>query len=342
MRCAVGQSLGRHACEPDLEPGCEALRLEALRSGAAFDIPSSAFESGPVWAESRGEPYLAGVRVAHKGRECIVAAEACFDDAARGISARLRDIAQLGEDERVEFEVVAFPDETPLATVKARFQIEDLPSNPVIREADLAAWTACSTPVDEDTDPQFLVFIPRQVIDELHLRSLAADGIETGSILIGHLCRDRATGVLATVITAQVPAEGTTGDATRLKFTPATWEAAMTAVRGRGLGEMMMGSAHSHPAKIWCRRCSVTRQLTCPYSQPFLSQEDKILHRAVFARAWTVSLVVVDAADGVRHGLFGWQDGALVRRGYRLLNHGEGGIFPDSSHSTKSSHAKKN
>ncbi|MEQ1850308.1 MAG: hypothetical protein ABMA01_01825 [Chthoniobacteraceae bacterium] len=342
LRGTAGQSLGRHVCEPDLEPAREAIRLDALRDGAAFDIPSSGFGSGPLWEQSRGEPYLAGIRVSHGGRECIVAAEACFDDAARGISAMLRDLGQIAVEERVDFEVLAFPDETPPATVKARFQIEDLPSTPVTRKVDLAAWTASSTAVDEDTNPQLPVFIPGQVIDELHARSLAADGIETGSILVGHLCRDRATGALAALVTAQLPAEGTTGDATRLKFTPATWEAAMTAVRGRGLGEMMMGTSHSHPARAWCAKCPPERQRACAFAQPFVSPEDRILHRSVFVRAWCVSLVVVDAVGGVRNGLFGWQHGALVRRGYRLLNNGEGGIFPDSSHSTKSSHAKKN
>lgn len=341
LRGSGGQSLGRHVCEPDIEPACEAIRFQALRNGEAFDIPSSAFESIPIWEETRGEPHIAGIRVSYCGTECVASATSCFDDAARGVSARLLDLGQISEDERVQYEVVAFPEEAPRATVKARFQIEDLPSTPDIREVDIAALSARSTPVDEDPDSHLQVFIPGHVIDELYANALAANGIENGSILIGHLCRDPLTRALATVITAQMPAEATEGDATRLKFTAATWEAGVASARGRGRGEIMLGTSHSHPARYWCAKCTLEKQRDCSLAQPFLSPSDKILHRTVFTRPWTVSLVVVDAADGVRHGLFGWHNGELLRRAYRLLDGASAEIFRESFNSINSSNATK-
>ena len=341
LRRQGGLALGLHACEPDIEPACEAIRLDALRDGANGDVPSSSFRHHPVWDGSRGAPYLAGIRVAHAGRECIASTRSCFEDAARKISATLRDLGQVGADEELDYEIQALPDAPPRRAARAAFQLEELPSMPPLCEADVAAMFERSIPVGGVANSHLPIFIPRRVIAELNSRSVAADGIETGSILLGRLCRDRATRALAAVITAQIPAESTEGDATRLKFTAATWEAGMAAAHERGLDEKMIGTCHSHPSRAWCRRagCTAEMQRVCKLAQPFLSTEDRILHRSVFVRGWSVSLVVVDATDGVRHGLFGWHRGELVSRGYHLLDADVGEVLPKFFNTTIPSHA---
>lgn len=339
LRKQDGQPLGLHACEPDIEPACESIRLDALRDGECGDVPSSSFQLDPSWDGSRGAPYLAGIRVAHAGRECVASTRSCFEDAARAIRATLQDLGQVGANEEVDYEVQALPDEPPRRSACADFQIEELPSMPPICAADVATMFERSTPVGDVANSHLPLFIPRRVIDELHFRSVAANGIETGSILLGRLCRDRATRALAAVITAQIPAEATESDATRLKFTSATWGAGMAAAIARGSCELMLGTSHSHPARAWCAKCPEERQRVCKLAQPFLSPEDRILHRTVFARGWCVSLVVVDAADGVRHGLFGWHRGELVGRGYHRLDHAADESLPDFFDSTEPSHA---
>ena len=52
----------------------------------------------------------------------------------------------------------------------------------------------------------------------------------------------------------------------------------------------------------------------------FLSEDDRLLHRAVFPGAWNLALVVNDVAyDDPTLSLFGWRRGLLALRGHHVL-----------------------
>ena len=65
------------------------------------------------------------------------------------------------------------------------------------------------------------VFVSRRVLDEAAERTHAEEGSETGGILIGKLWRDADAGEIFAEVTAQIPAEHTSGSNVKLTFTPA-------------------------------------------------------------------------------------------------------------------------
>ena len=125
----------------------------------------------------------------------------------------------------------------------------------VVEETRAGVWSnrasttfrAAASPagvVDADDMP---VFIPQRVLDEAAALTRAADGRETGGVLIGRLHRDAALPEIFAEVTAQIPAEHTQGTAAKLTFTAETWSAASAAIRLRSQGEVYLGYWHSPP-----------------------------------------------------------------------------------------------
>ena len=150
--------------------------------------------------------------------------------------------------------------------------------------------------------------------------TLEAGSAETGGILIGHLYKDASLPEIAVVVTAQIPARHTVSKTTKLTFTAETWTAVQAALDLRRSGEKMVGWFHSHPSFAFCNpECPPERRATCALQKPFLSGDDLLLHRAVFAKAWQVALLCNNADAGLEFALFGWRHGLVQRRGFTLL-----------------------
>ena len=329
LHTSDGTPLGRHVVEVDWEPAIEDVQMQKWRAGELRHVPRSGFQREPIWDLAKGEPYLASVHVTHGGHNVEVP-QRYFDSAARRVSFALVEQGLLRKDDAFVYQPVAFRADPPQPVAQPRriFRVEELPPPlPHFVESDLTVLEARSFPSGEMAPDDLPVFIPQRVIDEADAQTRAAGAVETAGILLGHLHRDPATGALAAIVSAQIPAVGTHGASMKVTFTSETWVAMQTAIEQRGLGESAIGWWHSHPAaSAWCVRCPPESQRACPYQRPFMSEDDRLLHRAVFVRAHCVALVVVDAVDGLRHGLFGWRKGLVQARGFHL---------PDANYATE-------
>lgn len=311
--------VGQREVVPDFEPACEWVRWLAVRAGRP---PEEAFtgECGvaPIWDDTHGEPRLGGIRVTASGSEHAFGLE-LFRDPGRSTVARMVEEGALAAGDLVRWRALAFARE-PSAIERApgvgRVAPPPVPVRPLRRPG-----IGDGEPGAEADDPP--VFIPATVLAEVGALTLGATGRETGGILLGYLGRDVADGIVFGHVTAQVPARHTAADATRLTFTPDTWTAVRSAIALRRQDEIMLGWWHSHPVREWCRHCPETRRRDCALGRGFLSADDRLLHRTVFPRAFSLALVASDVSDeGPEYALFGWRRGLLEPRAFHRIEGG--------------------
>jgi len=318
MTSTEGTELGQHTVSPDWQPAVEAMSLALMRAGAEQPLADGAdLLIEPVWDEVRGEPHVSGVRVRHHAASVTVSRK-YFRMLVKDLGAQLVTEEKVADGTKFTWELCAYRENTPVLPAPPPFGIKSLPVALPFVVADFAEWRARSTPDGEDTAENFPVFIEPQVLEDARACTLAQTGTETGGILIGHLLRDRATRDVGLWITAQVPAAHTEATSAKLTFTPDSWVAVRSAVDLRRRGELMLGTWHSHPAVAWCAKCPPERQRECGLRLPFFSEDDILLHRCAFSRAYCVGLVIAHASDGMRHGLFGWQAGLIEARSFYL------------------------
>ncbi|MEQ1858753.1 MAG: Mov34/MPN/PAD-1 family protein [Chthoniobacteraceae bacterium] len=317
LQSTEGQSLGQFTIAPDWQPAEEAVSLAVLRGGAGQLVPDGVRMSiEPVWGGS-GEPHVEGVRVAHDGH-AVTVPRAYFRTLAKDLGAKLVEEKKVADGTKFTWELLAYREAAPAPVAPLPFGITVVPVTLPFREVDLSEWLGRSTPDGETGDGNFPVFIEPQVLEEARACTLAATGVETGGVLIGHLLRDHATREIGLWITAQIPAQHAPATSAKLSFTPDTWVGVRAAIALRRRDELMIGTWHSHPAIAWCAKCPPERQRECGFRTPFFSDDDVLLHRTAFFRAYCVGLVIAHAADGLRHGLFGWQAGLIEPRSFHI------------------------
>jgi proteasome lid subunit RPN8/RPN11 len=157
------------------------------------------------------------------------------------------------------------------------------------------------------------VFIEPQVLDAALGLADAAGDSETGGVLFGILQREPG-GKVSLRVTHLCPAEGGKGERSSFTFTPQTWSLAQDVLSARAMGEMMVGSFHTHPD--FCRNCEPERQKVCSMRRPFFSDDDVNLHESVFPAAYSVGLLASHDGGGYVTSLWGWRDGFITRRNY--------------------------
>jgi hypothetical protein len=212
---------------------------------------------------------------------------AYFSDAAAQASSELVRRGKLAAGDTYLFQVVAFAGNGN-GKPAIGLALEVVEEKPLIELAetrleDLQRRSSPAGIVDADDMP---VFIPDRVLAEAAALTHAAEGCETGGILIGRLHRDAALPEIFVEVTAQIPAE------------------------------------HSHPVKKWCaaRECTIEKQKNCALSKDFFSEDDRAVMRAAFPRAYSIGLVVNDVAcSAPTFSLFGWREGKIHPRGFHLL-----------------------
>jgi hypothetical protein len=185
-----------------------------------------------------------------------------------------------------------------------------------VAESALVDSLAGTTVLGEAEAGDLPMVVPRDVLDEMSTLARAAGPREVGGILLGRLYRDPASRELFAVVTTQLPALEAKGELTRLEFTPAAWAAVADLMRRRATDELPLGWWHYHPAHLWqCRNCPEERRRACPLARGFFSDEDRLLHRTVFPRAYTLALVVSSISDAEhRVACFGWRNGRVEAR----------------------------
>ena len=329
FRRVDGSSAGQVPITVDWEPACESARFKAFRERGPASRSLAEPRVEPVWNATMGEPYVEGIRVRIDalGTEPLaetVASECTleyFGGLVQPAVERLVDQKRAQAGETLTYHVVAFPRQQK-EEVPPLFDSKEVISAPVHRQTKLGTFLRDSLAMDVGNGVQddVFVFLRPMVIRETSALAEQAGAIETGGILVGYLHQDVGTGGLFVEVTAQIAARGE-GSSTSLTFTAQTWTDVRAALDLRGRDELMLGWWHSHPVKAWCKSCPVERQQVCTFRDGFLSAEDRLLHRTVFPRAYSLALVLSDVADlGVTYRAFGWRAGILQPRGFHLLN----------------------
>jgi hypothetical protein len=248
---------------------------------------------------------------------------AFFKDAAAEVSSEFVKRGKLETGDTYLFQAVAFA-KNGAGTPNRTMDLEVVEEKPVVqyiesRLEDFRRHSSSAGIVDVDDMP---AFIPQRVLDEAAALTRAHEGRETGGILIGRLHHDTSLPEIFAEVSAQIPAEHTHGTAAKLTFTAETWSAASAAVRLRNQGEIYLGYWHSHPIREWCRakECTPEKQKNCQLAKDFFSEDDRAVMRAAFPRAYSLGLVVNDAAfTDLSFSLFGWREGKIHPRGFYLL-----------------------
>ncbi len=315
-RKAPGGVLGRIPIEVDWVPVREALVLDLLRRGATQQpggLPAMTVE--PIWEERTGPPAIIGFRavLTVAGAEASrIFAITYFRAQAQQAACRFVEKGQLKEGEDFEYCVLAIP-RRPGAQTPARFSITQREIPLPIKPASIERLMGGAILFGTENSHDLPVFFHWRVLEEASIRTRRAGSMETGGVLIGHVCRDADLPELFLEITALIPARAK-GELTRLSFTPDTWTAVQAAVDRRNREEIWLGWFHSHSFyrqrqdKTKVREASARRTAT-----PFLSEEDCRLHRVCFPRAYGIALLVTDCPrSGMSWTTFGWRCGDLA------------------------------
>ena len=330
IRANDGRVLGQRPVEPNWEPAREWTRFtwwrQDHRSVAALGADTIV---EPVAQPSTGLPFASGFRVTLTSDGQPIGRcdfpVTYFTTQARAVSGEMVAAGLLKEGEIFRYQLLAFPRERANGKqpAAAMFDVAEIVRAPPLKPTSFAALISAAAPFGELAAGDILVFIPQQILDEVSALTEEAGRIETGGVLVGHLCVDASIPDIGAQVTAQIPARHAQGDVSKLSFTGETWAAVEAALTLRRSDEIMLGWWHSHPARAWTEcavDCPPERRRTCALMKSFFSADDVCLHESVFAKAFHAALVVTNTFDGQQHALFGWRQGMVRQRGFYILN----------------------
>ncbi len=285
----------------------------------------------PSWDAVRGRPYIDGVQVAfggggHPSTQTVIPLS-YFQATAKSVVAELVATGHLVAGDKCRCRVAAQAcDEPSLIAGEGEtdaFSVEPVVEPLAVKEADISDFLRRSTAADGWHENSMPVFMPPSVLREMQQQTREAGPVETGGVLIGHVCFDRCIPEIFLEITAQIPAVHAQQELMSLGLTPETWSGVDAAKVLRALGEVHLGWWHSHPSKAWCQDCPEEKRRTCRLGRDFFSAQDIAVHRCCFPRAFSVALVVTDSeSNGLSTVMYGWRAAAVHRRGFQLLNDG--------------------
>lgn len=322
---AGGGVLPHGPIAPDWDPAVDWTWLAGIRAGL-LDLHGSGPGGTITPAWDGPGPYLRGVDVGVTGPDGRPVQRriplAYFKTAARQARAAAVEQGRLKTGETVNFRVLARPRSTAPAAACDALAIEVERLAPPLRVADVAQLGRSAVARGTANTDDIPVYLPQGVLDEAAQLTEAAGADETGGVLIGHLCRAADGPELAVQVTGQIPASHVEATTIRLTFTAETWSAVRDALARRGAGELLLGWWHSHSyLKTLCADCAERQAGHCRVTAAFLSEEDCLLHRAVFPQPYSVALVLsASPCSGLQWALFGWRYGVIVSRGFHVLN----------------------
>lgn len=342
LRREPAEYLGSVPAQPDWEPALEWARFSALciRPGQTLTLGNNCGWVEPVWNTLLGNPYVAGFKaVLPQESGPVFEFEiplAYFGVLAQAAAAPLVKGGRLKAGELFEYLVCAYAYRGREWQGGDRVQQSRFSTTPVaeaihLEERPVTALFDRSTKYGTTADDPMSVFLPQTVLDETGELMRQAGENETGGILIGRLCRDEQQAAIFLEVTAQITAQHTLRETTRLTFTPDTWASAEAALRLRDRGEIYLGWWHTHPASMWCKDCPAKRRRRCSELASsrvgdFFSDHDVAFQRAVFPRAYSIALVLSDdcrSPGNPAWHLYGWHQGMMTERGFHILVSGD-------------------
>jgi len=320
-----GTTLGTVPVHRDWEPAHEWTRFHHQRRGELSLEENGVASVLPLWEHTLGEPYCRGyrIRIAQPGQRPVQSdfPSTQFREFASAVASVFVEDKKLREGERYTYVVVAHP-APPEAPKSGGLSVSNASPCVPVQAASLQDYLARATPIGIVDCEDMPVFVARQVLAEVEERTHAEEGIETGGVLIGMLWRDEGVGDIFGEVTAQIPAEHTSGSNVKLTFTPQTWAAADSALRLRNRGEIYLGYWHSHPVRAWCKSkaCTPEQQRACHLAKDFFSADDEAVMRAAFPRAYSIAIVANDTAfTDLTFSMFGNREGITQPRGFYVL-----------------------
>ena len=316
--------------DPDFVPAFECAEFEHGIGARDFDERTTTHRthaSGvePEWSAGRGRPYVDGLAVRVDCGERVVFPLEYLADAVSGAATRLVEAGELDVGQRFAYDIVAVVERARPEAQSDAIDVVALEPTPPIEPVELAPLLARAkrgpltrrAAAPRAADGPMPIVIAGRVIEEAIAGARASSELETGGILIGKLCRD-SDGTLFAWITAQIPATHTEATRQSLRFTPQTWVDVDAALALRKRGEMTLGWWHSHPE--FCATCPPARRTSCPYSAPFFSADDRLLHREVFQKPWNVALLLSFLGEHRPScNVFAWNRGLIKETGFFTL-----------------------
>lgn len=323
-----GDALGRVALTVDWEPALEWTTFTGQRKGQ-LPLGSNGTQTSilPVWHESVGEPFVSGFQVRiradeHAGTSATFTT-AYFKSLAQQASLHFMEQGKLEAGDTYQYAVSAEhgqphaqPDSGPKKIV---VEHEEAPLD--LRDGSLAGLMDRAQPWGDPDESDMPLFLPWHVVEELAEATRAARELETGGILIGHLRHDSSAPEIFVEVTAQIPAIHARSELTQLAFTDEVWTAVQAALDLRRQDEIWVGWWHCHNfMKKACANCEKSKEKSCNDSATFMSSQDCLLHRTVFPKAYSASLVISDSpCTGMSVAAFGWGGGVIAQRGFHIL-----------------------
>jgi proteasome lid subunit RPN8/RPN11 len=323
-RTADNVRLGRVPIQVDWVPALESLIFDLLRRGVIEQpggLPPMVVK--PIWDDVAGPPTLIGFRAtlaAAGGEATAIFSTNYFGSPAQQASCRFVERGDLKEGEAFEYYVLAIPRQ-PSPRAAPRFSVTQREIPLPIKPASIERFMNGALLFGTENARDVPVFYHWRVLEEASILTRRAGAMETGGVLIGHVCRDAGLPELFLEITALIPARAKE-ELTRLSFSPDTWTDVQVAVDRRNQGEIWLGWFHSH--SFYRDRCDKSRVDERPARQtalPFLSEEDRRLHRVCFPRAYGIALLITDSPQsGMSWTTFGWRTGNLARRSFHVIH----------------------
>ncbi|MEE8556331.1 MAG: Mov34/MPN/PAD-1 family protein [Myxococcota bacterium] len=256
---------------------------------------------------SEGPPAVTELSLMHKG-QCL----GRYDREVWAAQARaqihaLVEAQRLCRGDTVQWKIVARPDPSRPSRFAARVQLAPYPFE------DRALPDAVGGTVSAE--------VHAPLLDEIRRRVVESSTVEIGGFLLGRLLRDPARGVgrIEVVDWLESPAGESGASSVHFSFGPRSFLAARERARRRDEG--IVGWFHSHPS---CPACGEPENAGCQTHTLFFSADDKLVHAAGFSSAHMVALVAgkVREAPATRpeFGLYGWSEGRIVERPFRLIH----------------------
>lgn len=154
-----------------------------------------------------------------------------------------------------------------------------------------------------------------------------AKPVETGGMLLGPLCSCPETGELFAIVCDVLEVLDAEEKKFSLSYTGKTWDRIQTVVRTiqsqpATTASRLLGQCHGHnfvPGGKQCDDCQLVKE--CSKSSVFVSQDDRLWSRAVFAgQPWQLCHIfgLNARGEGVQR-LYGLHDGRLEERGYYVI-----------------------
>jgi hypothetical protein len=265
----------------------------------------------PTWHDGQ-RPAITGLSVSLGGDAARHYAREVFATEARALIQRLVGEGRLEEGEKVTWSVIAH-------------EAEPASPRPAAVRADRAPFPFEPASLPHTPRGGYEICLDAALLRRLGDRILRTRSVEGAELLVGHLRHDAERDALELRIVDVLPLEPGSGGSstTHFSFDPVATAAARRRVLERDDGALPCGWHHNHNP---CEGC--WEHADCKVDWVFFSADDREVHATLFASPQMVALVGGKLGDlpATRPGfrLYGWRDGRVVERPFRVFGEGAG------------------